>query len=1010
MAVFQRVGLRLCLLAGILTAAADSALAGPSTVPVAVVCHEGGTFAERLAAKEVRRYVYLRTGKLLPIVGKIEAAPPGGVILVTFPCKVRLKPFGLAEHPDLKPLSKIPLVSDQYVLKTVEHKGRPLLVLAGGYPAGPLYAAYHLAERLGVRFYMHGDVIPDRQIALTMPRLDETCKPLFRRRGIQPFHDFPEGPDWWDADGYKAILAQLPKLRMNFFGLHTYPEGGVGPEPLTWIGTAEDVNPDGTVKFSYRSRHFTTGNVTGAWGYRPMKTGDYSYGAAAIFDRDDYAADYMQGTHPWTEMSPQQSNALFNRVGEMLNDTFTFARRLGIKTCIGTETPLVIPTPVRERLKAAGKDPKDPAVVQEVYEGMFQRIMKTHPLDYYWFWTPEGWTWSAVKQEQIDATLADLKAAIAAAKKVKARFTLATCGWVLGPQQDRALFDNALPKNIPMSCINREVGHAPVEPGFANVKGRPKWAIPWLEDDPAMIIPQLWAGRMRQDAADALSYGCTGLMGIHWRTRILGPNVSALAKAAWDQGSFNPAMGTATPSAGGPPEGPQGGKFARFPNNAIAETEDDPLYQTVRYDVGAYRLDLPKGKYAVTLRFCEPHYNEKQKRVFGVKLQGKRVIDTLDMIAKAGKNRAIDYTFKDVEVSDGRLLIEFVYQVEYPCIAAIAVEGRGATQKINCGGPAYGDYAADWPESTSGGRQRFLPADDFYADWALSQFGPEAAKPIAELFTRIDGKLPRPSTWVNGPGGIQPDGRPWQQVSKEYAFVDELARLRPKVKGAGNLERFDYWLDNFRYLRAVGQVNCTWARLNGAMKKVQAEKDADAQKRLARELALPIRKELIARVGEVHKHLLATVTTPGAMGNVTNWQQHVMPMLLEPSEKALTKILGQPLPPEAMPSKDDPLRPRIFVPVVRTGLVAGEVLRLRAIVLGVRPGGAAVYWRALGPGEFAKLPLEHVARGVYTITLPPEAAKADFEYYVEVTGGGETLRFPATAPRLNQTVVVVSSQ
>ena len=28
-------------------------------------------------------------------------------------------------------------------------------------------------------------------------------------------------------------------------------------------------------------------------------------------------------------------------------------------------------------------------------------------------------------------------------------------------------------------------------------------------------MPQLWVGRIRQDAADAAKYGCTGLMGIH---------------------------------------------------------------------------------------------------------------------------------------------------------------------------------------------------------------------------------------------------------------------------------------------------------------------------------------------------------------------------------------------------------------------------------------------------------------------------------------------------------------
>ena len=58
-----------------------------------------------------------------------------------------------------------------------------------------------------------------------MPILDETRKPLFELRGIQPFHDFPEGPDWWNRDGYKAVLGQLPKMGMNFFGLHTLSRG-----------------------------------------------------------------------------------------------------------------------------------------------------------------------------------------------------------------------------------------------------------------------------------------------------------------------------------------------------------------------------------------------------------------------------------------------------------------------------------------------------------------------------------------------------------------------------------------------------------------------------------------------------------------------------------------------------------------------------------------------------------------------------------------------------------------
>ena len=173
-----------------------------------------------------------------------------------------------------------------------------------------------------------------------------------------------------------------------------------------------------------------------------------------------------------------------------------------------------------------------------MYEGIFERIKRKYPVDYYWLWTPESWTWDSVPANVVKRTENDLRLGVDAAHKINAPFKLATCGWVLGPPNDRSQFDKSLPKEIPFSCINRYVGFAPVEKAFEGISGRQKWAIPWMEDDPGLIYPQLWAGRMRRDAMDALNYGCTGLFGIHWRTRIIGPNVSALAKAAWDQGAW----------------------------------------------------------------------------------------------------------------------------------------------------------------------------------------------------------------------------------------------------------------------------------------------------------------------------------------------------------------------------------------------------------------------------------------------------------------------------------------
>ena len=102
------------------------------------------------------------------------------------------------------------------------------------------------------------------------------------------------------------------------------------------------------------------------------------------------------------------------------------------------------------------------------------------------------------------------------------------------------------------------------------------------------------------------------------------------------------------------------------------------------------------------------------------------------------------------------------------------------------------------------------------------------------------------------------------------------------------------------------------------------------------------------------------------------------------------------------------------MPTVRTSVSAGESLKLKVIVLAAEdPGEMAIHWRPFGQPRFDRAPLTHLARGVYSATLPPmEANVLGLEYYVEVAFGADSSgdgisRFPATAPALNQTVVVV---
>jgi len=929
-----------------------------------VVCPPDAAPQVRLAAKEIARYVYLRTGEM-PVLSAAAVKSPSIVL-------------------GLDPALGV----DAYTLKTEEKTTR----IIGGDPAGVLYGAYRYVEMLGVRFYLHGDVVPDERLA-TLPSVDETGAPLFAIRGIQPFHDFPEGPDWWNRDDYFAYLSQLAKLRMNFIGTHCYPS----PEPLVWIGQPSDLDAEGHATFVYPAHWARTGTNHVAWGYAALKTCDFSAGTSRLFEVDDFGCEAQT----------------FGEVGNLLHEVFAEARRLGVKTCVGTETPLTVPKAVQERLKTAGKDPHDPAVVRELYEGMFRRIAALCPVDYYWLWTPEDWTWKGNDPAAYAATERDIQCALSALDKLGHPFALATCGWVLGPQHDRAALDKILPPGSPMACINRQVGHAADEPFFANISGRPKWVIPWLENDPNLVAPQPWVGRMRWDAADARRLGCTGLLGIHWRTKQMAPNVAALAAAAWEQ----PWLPGDYPRTPFPPVkqsfGALGGSVATF-KAPVAEANVSAVYQTVRYGLTGYRLEIPNGRYAVTLKFNEPHYREPGKRVFGASVQGKRVIEKLDIFNKVGADHALDFTFDGVAVDDGVLRIDFERGVEHPCIAGIAISGTTAgvnqlpgepyTRRINCGGPDASGFEADKvaDSGTSASKERAMPVADFYEDFARANFGANVAAAAGGILAKIDGvAMPEPTGWIKGPGGIRPEKKPWAQEQARYAFIDEWATLRQQVKGAGNLERFDYWLNTFRCAARMAELGCARGELDALMGRVKAD-SALAQQ------AVAVRVRLSRLWEKMMTCQLMATDTPGELGTVANLEQHTRIALnfLACHDEALRQALGGPLPDDVRLSTEYAGEPRLIVPTVRTQVERREALRLRVIVLDQAPPKAVVgFRRRFGETKYEPVKAQPLGRAVYEVLFP--AAGNDFEYYLRAeTASGRTLVWPATAPEMSQTVVI----
>lgn len=991
----------------------------PSGAKVAVVCSGRASCTERLAVKEIRRYLYLRTGNLIPVIDA-DAELPAGIDLIVLGRKdTKLSQTVVQGDPSLRREIET-LGSEAYRLKSLSRNGRKLLLIAGGDSLGALYGAYRLVEHLGVGFYLHGDTVPDEQIKLEIPSLDEQGKPLFSIRGINPWNNFPQGPDWWNQDDFKAVIAQLPKLRMNFVGLHTYPERWHAAEPTVWVGLPSDSDERGRVMFSNRSQYFTTVQTPeqGKKAFAAWPTGDYSFGGAQVFERDCWGPDVMTGRSP-VPKTDEDCSTLFNETGENLAKVFTFARTLGVKTCVGTEVPLTIPVKLREKLQLQGKDPADPAVIRTIYRGTFERIMKTHPLDYYWMWTPEGGEpWQSPRA--LEQMAKDIVMAADVAKELGGPFQVAYSGWRIGSREDPLAFDRLLPSAIPLASLGELYGKRPVAEEFALMKKRPRWSIPWLEDDLSIVQPQLLVGRMRQDAVDALRLGCSGLLGIHWRTRGLGPNVSALADAAWRQDFRR------TASEG---DGVQiertGGQALRI-QGPIDGDDGDSVYRRIVVDPGVYRLRLPDGHYRVTLSFCEPTCHEPGERVFGIKLQERLVEEKLDLVARSGHHRSLDLAYDDIIVKDGSLEIRFLKYSDYlgmeggedrttrlgyhgePLIAAISAEGNGRVLRINCGGGISKDYSAD---PTFGREAGFAPVKDFYRTWARREFGQGVYREIADVFDQIDCRLPQVCGF---PGSVTSNRRPWNQVAQEYAFVHQLAALQKRVKGLGNRDRFAYWLDTFGYMKAMAHVGCLLGELDGVMADVAREKTAEGKKSLAEQRALPIRRQLVDCWGQMVTLLLKTVSNPGEMGMVTALESVARQrnQWITKHDAALSGALGRNLPADCQPWKDYRGPNRVFVPTQRSLVTYREPIRIKAIVLARHePSRVIVLWRPLGAGAFRQVELEHLARGVYTTKLPRQANGNDLEYYLEVLmQDGEKLTWPATAPALNQTVVVMPSE
>jgi hypothetical protein len=184
----------------------------------------------------------------------------------------------------------------------------------------------------------------------------------------------------------------------------------------------------------------------------------------------------------------------------------------------------------------ASRGADNEAFAKALYEGMFTRIMRTHPLDYFWVWTYEMWSYGGhvPSSDQIEAVADDYKYSQQVMTEMNTPFKLATFGWKVGSSGgdgDELEFHDDLPLEVPFGTLwDNAQGMWSVLP-----TGREGWSSCWYEEDWGLIQPQLRTLGVYNEIAHGIRHGgVQANIAKHWRIKSVSQASAAHAKLSWD--------------------------------------------------------------------------------------------------------------------------------------------------------------------------------------------------------------------------------------------------------------------------------------------------------------------------------------------------------------------------------------------------------------------------------------------------------------------------------------------
>ncbi len=208
-----------------------------------MVSKEASTL-ERFAVSELDRYLK----RLFRVAPTVVSAPSEAAEYLFV--------LGTSDRHPARALevAAFPQPSDQgFLLRKMQCKDTPALIIVGGSPAATLWGVYELVERYGVRYLLTGDVYPEAQGGFHLPEIDQVFEPVFRMRWFKTMGDFALGTEGWGMADYRPLLDQLAKLKFNRIRVGSSPSQpfldlqfkGVERKTATlWYGSRFPITPD----------------------------------------------------------------------------------------------------------------------------------------------------------------------------------------------------------------------------------------------------------------------------------------------------------------------------------------------------------------------------------------------------------------------------------------------------------------------------------------------------------------------------------------------------------------------------------------------------------------------------------------------------------------------------------------------------------------------------------------------------------------------------------------------